>query len=178
MTTEGERTPATVGVTVRAAAESERAAIQRVIDSSYAEFEAKWGVEPWTTAMTNLAKVIAQASPSELIVAEAGSGLVGTVTYYSPGPKDYKRVPEEWAVIRALGVAPEWRSRGVARLLTEECLRRARADNAPAVGLHTADGMDHARRMYEGIGFQPQHDFPHLGMRFWIYALYLTDRPS
>jgi ribosomal protein S18 acetylase RimI-like enzyme len=173
-----EHAPAAVGVTVRGADESERDAIQHVIDSSYAEFEAKWGSEPWSIAMTNLARVIAHASPQQLIVAAADSGLVGTVTYYSPGPKDYNRVPEEWAVIRALGVAPGWRSRGVAKLLTEECLRRARTDRAPAVGLHTADGMDHARRMYEGMGFQPQHDFPHLGMRFWIYALHLADSGS
>ncbi len=173
-----EHAPAAGGVTVRSADESERDAIQRVIDGSYAEFEATWGVEPWTTAMTNLARVIAQARPEELIVAEADSRLIGTVTYYSPGPKDYDRVPAEWAVIRALGVTPEWRSRGVARMLTEECLRRARADHAPAVGLHTADGMDHARTMYEGMGFRREHDFPHLGMRFSIYALHLADQGS
>lgn len=157
-------------------APDERDQVQRVIDSSYAEFEAKWGVEPWTKAMTNLARVIASARPEELIVAEAGGRLVGTVTYYSPGPKDYNRVPQEWAVVRALGVEPAWRSRGVARMLTDECLRRARADRAPAVGLHTADGMDHARRMYEDLGFVRQEQFPHLGMRFWIYALQLDDR--
>lgn len=160
-------------VRVRRAEPGERDQVQRVIDSSYAEFEAKWGVEPWTTAMTNLARVIATARPDELIVAEAQDGLIGTVTYYSPGPKDYTRVPQEWAVVRALGVEPAWRGRGVARMLTDECLRRARADRAPAVGLHTADGMDHARKMYEDLGFVRQDEFPHLGMRFWIYALHL-----
>jgi len=162
-------------IRVRGAEVSERDSGQRVIDNSYAEFRELWGVEPWSTAMANLARVIAEARPDELIVAEVDGRLIGTVTYYRPGPKDYKRVPEELAVVRALGVEPAWRSRGVARLLTEECLRRARDDGAPAIGLHTADGMDHARTMYENIGFLPQHDFPHLGMRFWIYALHLTD---
>ncbi len=161
-------------VRIRGAEPSERDQVQRVIDSSYAEFEAVWGVGPWTTAMANLATVIAQAGPEQLIVADANGRLVATVTYYSPGPKDYKRVPQEWAVVRALGVEPGWRGRGLARMLTEECLRRARQDGAPAVGLHTAEGMEHARRMYEGLGFVRQHDFPHLGMRFWIYALQLA----
>src|SRR2546423_15701094 len=101
----------TIGV--RGAEVSERDSVQRVIDNSYAEFRELWGVEPWSTAMANLAQVIAEARPDELIVAEVDGQLIGTVTYYRPGPKDYKRVPEEWAVVRALGVDPAWRSCGV-----------------------------------------------------------------
>ncbi|MBV9160925.1 MAG: hypothetical protein JO281_05065 [Pseudonocardiales bacterium] len=50
----------------------------------------------------------------------------------------------------------------------------ARADCAPAVGLHTADlhtaeMMVAARALYEHAGFVRQHDFTHLGLRFSTY---------
>ncbi|HEY3894995.1 MAG TPA: hypothetical protein VGL88_06465, partial [Pseudonocardiaceae bacterium] len=57
-----------------------------------------------------------------------------------------------------------------ARALTEDCLALARADHAPAVGLHTAEMMLAARTLYERSGFVHQHDFTHLGLRFSIYV--------
>jgi ribosomal protein S18 acetylase RimI-like enzyme len=64
-------------------------------------------------------------------------------------------------------VAPEARGRGIGRLLTEECIRRARAGGRTAVGLHTTEFMAVARSMYERMGFVrvPRYDFrpsPHV----------------
>jgi ribosomal protein S18 acetylase RimI-like enzyme len=73
-----------------------------------------------------------------------------------------------------LGVDPAWRGRGVARTLTEDCLALARADHAPAVGLHTAEMMVAARTLYEQAGFVHQHDFTHLDLRFSIYMRPMT----
>jgi len=57
--------------------------------------------------------------------------------------------------IRLLAVAPAARGRGVGTALMEECLRRARAAGACAIGLHTVDVMEVAVRMYERMGFVP-----------------------
>jgi ribosomal protein S18 acetylase RimI-like enzyme len=62
----------------------------------------------------------------------------------------------------------------VARTLTEDCLALARADHAPAVGLHTAEMMVAARTLYEQAGFVHQHDFTHLDLRFSIYMRPMT----
>src|SRR5881397_172598 len=55
--------------------------------------------------------------------------------------------PDGWASIRLLGVLPEARGLGLGGALMAECLRRARADGATMMGLHTTTLMDVARAM-------------------------------
>src|SRR5204862_7553902 len=103
--------------------------------------------------------------------------IVGAVTYYPDGSGDsHAGWPGRWAVIRLLAVHPDARGRGVGRLLTEECIRRARASGAPAVGLHTTVFMSVARAMYERMGFvrMPELDFwPIPGIHVMAYRLNL-----
>ena len=157
---------------VRLATEEDRPGVAELIRRAYAEFEAEVDPSDWVTMSNNLAAVVERAPLGELLVVEVAGRLGGTVTYHPPGPKDYHRVPESWAVIRALGVDPAHRGRGLGRFLTEECLRRAQLDAAQAVGLHTAEIMVAAMRLYEVLGFVRQEAFTHLNMRFWIYARY------
>jgi ribosomal protein S18 acetylase RimI-like enzyme len=163
-----EGSPAQV-ITVRAAVGEDLAIVRRIVIAAYAEFEPWLTAANWARMTSNIAKVIEPGAPGMLRVAQLGDQLAGTVTYLPPGPKDYQRVPQEWAVIRVLGVDPALRGRGVARALTEDCLALARADRAPAVGLHTAEMMVAARTLYERAGFIHQHDFSHLDLRFSIY---------
>lgn len=162
------RSPAVI---LRAANRDERDVIIRLMFDAYEEFEPFLTPDNWAQMMTNISRVVQDAREGDLLVAEISGEIGGSVTYYPPGPKDYTRVPPEWAVIRTLAVHPTWRRRGVARMLTDECLRRAREDQAPFVGLHTMELMHAARRMYEEIGFREQSEFTHLGVRFFVYAL-------
>jgi ribosomal protein S18 acetylase RimI-like enzyme len=157
---------------LRLATEEDRARVLDLIRDAYAEFEPNVAAGDWVTMSNNLAAVVRRAPLGELLVVDVGGRLGGTVTYHPPGPKDYDRVPESWAVIRALGVDPRHRGQGLGRLLTEECLRRAQLDGAVAVGLHTAEIMVAAMSLYERMGFVRQRAFTHLNMRFWIYARY------
>lgn len=156
-------------IEVRPAVAEDLAGVRRIVTASYAEFEPWLTAANWARMSSNIAKVIEPGAPGLLRVAQLGDQLAGTVTYLPPGPKDYQRVPPEWAVIRVLGVDPVLRGRGVAKALTEDCLALARADRAPAVGLHTAEMMVAARALYEQAGFVHQHDFTHLDLRFSIY---------
>ncbi|HET9256696.1 MAG TPA: GNAT family N-acetyltransferase [Pseudonocardiaceae bacterium] len=156
-------------IEVRPAREDDLDSVGRIVTAAYAEFEPWLTPANWARMMGNIAKVIEPGAPGLLRVACLGGQLAGTVTYLPPGPKDYQRVPQEWAVIRVLGVGPAWRGRGVARALTEDCLALAKADHAPAVGLHTAEMMVAARTLYERAGFVHQHDFTHLDLRFSIF---------
>lgn len=160
-------------VEVRSAVAEDLPAICLIVGAAYAEFEPWLTPANWARMSGNIAKVIEPGAPGRLRVAQLGDQLAGTVTYLPPGPKDYHRVPPEWAVIRVLAVDPALRGRGVARALTEDCLALAREDHAPAVGLHTAEMMMAARALYEHAGFVCQHDFTHLGLRFSIYLLRL-----
>lgn len=158
-------------LTIRPAAPAELPAVRRLVEAAYAEFEPYLTPANWTRMTGNIARVVDAGGPGELLVARVGDQLAGTVTYLPPGPKDYHRVPQDWAVIRVLGVDPAVRGHGVARALTDECLARARADCAPAAGLHTAEMMTAARTLYQRAGFVHHEDFTHLDIGFSIYVL-------
>lgn len=158
-------------IEVRPAAPADRPAVSKLVEAAYAEFEPYLTSANWARMSGNIARVVEAGGPGTLLVAHLADRLAGTVTYLPPGPKDYHRVPQEWAVIRVLGVDPALRGRGVARALTAECLVRARADGAPAVGLHTAEMMAAARTLYEAAGFVHHEDFTHLDIGFSIYML-------
>jgi GNAT superfamily N-acetyltransferase len=158
-------------IEIRSAVVADLPAVRRLVSTAYAEFEPWLTSANWARLTANIAKVIEPGAPGLLRVAQLGDQLAGTVTYLPPGPKDYQRVPPEWAVIRVLGVDPALRGRGVAHALTEDCLSLARADHAPAVGLHTAEMMVAARALYESAGFVRHREFTHLDLRFSIYLL-------
>lgn len=160
-------------IEVRDALPTELPAVRRLVTEAYAEFEPRLTAPNWATMTGNIAKVVDAGAAGDLLVALLDGRVAGTVTYLAPGPKDYRRVPQEWAVVRVLAVDPALRGRGVARALTEECLNRARRDRAPVVGLHTAEMMTAARTLYERVGFVHHEDFAHLGLRFSIYRMTL-----
>ena len=117
-----------------------------------------------------------------LIIATEGDRILGAVTYFpDAGGDTHAGWPRGWAAIRLLAVHPEARGHGVGRALTEECIRRARANGARAVGLHTTVFMAVARAMYERMGFVrvPRFDFtPMPGILVMAYQLTLARRGS
>jgi GNAT superfamily N-acetyltransferase len=158
---------------LRSVLDHERPAILTVIRQAYAEFEPSLTAPEWERMSGNLAGIVAPGAPGVLIAAYAEGLAVGTATYLPPGPRDYSRVPQEWAVIRGMAVVPAWRGRGVGRALLVDCLARAQSDAAPTVGLHTAAIFHAARALYEDVGFVRQSEFEHLGLGFRIYALHV-----
>jgi GNAT superfamily N-acetyltransferase len=76
---------------------------------------------------------------------------------------------------RLLAVDPKARKQGVGRLLTLECIKRAKDKNLRQVIIHTTMAMRIAWKMYESIGFKRsedldfmQGDLPVFGFRFRI----------
>jgi len=133
----------------------------------------------WEGYRQNIADVWSRAPISSTIVAERDGKLLGSVNYYGPGRADSSdnTWPPEWASIRLLGVSPEARGLGIGRALMDECLRRARADGARDMGLHTTSLMDVARAMYLRRGFKrvPDYDFhPTPDFTVEAYELELT----
>jgi len=116
----------------------------------------------------DIADVRSRFGSSDLILAEDDGEIVGAVTFYRPNERaaypteaEHQDWPEDWAAFRLLAVPPSARGKGIGRLLTEECLRRARAAGAPVVGLHTTMLMHVAREMYKRMGWvrAPEYDF-------------------
>jgi GNAT superfamily N-acetyltransferase len=114
---------------------------------------------------------------AQLLVAELSGKVVGTVTLYLDAslssPEGW---PRGWAGIRLLAVHSAYRGRGIGRALMEACIQRCRERNIKTIGLHTAEIMAIARKIYERMGFvrAPEHDFhPRPGTVVMAYRLKL-----
>lgn len=142
--------------------------IADVISAAYAQYAPPPGsgkvlLDAFAEYREEQRDVRARLGDSQLIVAAENGRILGAVTFYPPGSdKKGENWPLGWAAIRLLAVHPDARGKGLGRLLTDECLRRARALGAPVVGLHTAHIMAVAQAMYERMGFSryPENDFP------------------
>ena len=157
-------------LSIRDAHEEDLDAVSALLLDAYAQYmrpprEALSAEERagWEGYRQNIADVWSRAPISSTIVAERDGKLLGSVNYYAPGQVDSLdgAWPEGWASIRLLGVSPQARGLGVGRVLMAECLRRARADGATTMGLHTTTLMNVARAMYLRLGFTrvPEYDF-------------------
>lgn len=88
-----------------------------------------------------------------------------TIAGYAYGGKHRARAAYRWAVEVSVYVHPDFRRRGVARLLYSQLLRRLTAQNfAVALGGVTLPN-DPSVRLHEALGFEPVGVYPALGYK-------------
>ncbi len=160
-------------LTLRDARPDDYADIARLTVEAYREFSDVLKPEDWMTMQANLSKVEERAKEATFIVAEQDGQVVGAVAYSSTRTRKDDRFRPDSATIQVLAVPPSHRRRGIGKLLSRECIRRARQDGAPRVGLYTSEVMADARMLYESLGFTPERDFELYGLRYWVYVLKL-----
>lgn len=164
-------------VVVRDASTAELDAAAEAMLAAYAEYLPADPTGPWQAYRNEIADVRGRQAVATLIVAVEDGAILGAVTYYSDGSRETNAPwPRDWAAFRLLGVHPAARGRGIGRLLTTECIERARRAGCTAIGLHTTDFMAVARAMYERMGFVrlPAFDFrpvPQLHVKAYRLAL-------
>jgi GNAT superfamily N-acetyltransferase len=155
-------------IAVRVAHDDEIEKARAVLGAAYGQYESEFPPENWAPYLVDILDLEGRASASELLIAERDGEVLGCVSYFPPGSKTSypsdsfsEHWPPEWAAFRLLAVDPSARGGGVGRRLTEVCIERARAQGAPAMGLHTTAPMKVARSMYERMGFEraPKYDF-------------------
>ena len=154
-------------VTVRDGRSDERERIAALLTASYAEHRSSFTEEMAATYFSEIVHVGSRMSDgsSETIVAADGDRLLGCVTFFASADDDAHPWPPNGSALRLLAVEPSERGRGIARLLIEECITRARAGGSIFLGLHTAPFMSAARALYAAAGFHraPEHDFDPYG---------------
>lgn len=152
---------------VRDAKSDERGAVRELTLRAYAEFAAIMDPTSWRGLDGAVHRALASDTPADCIVAEDAGTLLGSVMLYAPKSEAYGELAHalEYPEVRLVAVAPEARGRGVARALMEECIRRARARGATAIGLHTSRSMRAAVSLYSSMGFErtPENDFQPAG---------------
>ena len=99
----------------------------------------------------------------ERLVAELDGKIVGSVALFPAKTDAYEGLVEEldYPEIRMLAVAPAGSRQWGGSALITECIQRVKAKGIGTIGLHTADFMASAIRLYERLGFErlPQFDF-------------------
>ncbi|PWU20280.1 MAG: GNAT family N-acetyltransferase [Candidatus Rokuibacteriota bacterium] len=149
--------------------------------AAYAEYFPRDPEGPALAYREEIRDVWSRLADSTLIVAEEQGRIAGAVTYYADARRESPvGWPPNWAAFRLLAVHPDARGRGIGRLLTAECIRRARDAGRDAVSLHTTELMAVARALYERMGFVrvPEFDFrPIPPLLVMAYRLDLTSMP-
>jgi ribosomal protein S18 acetylase RimI-like enzyme len=147
-------------VRVRDARTEEPDELARLLAEVYGAFRTHLPADAWKRDIGEIVDVRSRLGESQLIVAEHAGRLLGTIGLYPDASESaIERWPDGWASIRTLGVRAEARRRGIGTALARECVRRAQARGAKAIGLHTAAHMGEATRLYERLGFRRAPEF-------------------
>ena len=155
-------------VALRAFEPADAAAVNAVALAAFEQYRGHYA--DWPAFSKNLAHTSALADQGELIVAEAEGQVIGAVTYIGPGKPKNACFEPEWPIMRMLVVSPAARGRGVGRLLVQECIGRARRDQAQVFALHTTPIMEVALSMYQRMGFAFHREAPQiLGVPYGVY---------
>lgn len=135
--------------------------------AAYREFAKRLGPTPWRAMEKNLRGVARLTGWARFLVVRTPRGLAGSVGYCPPGKSDVAVFEPEWASIVLLAVSPRHRRRGIGRALVRDCIRRARDELAPAIGLFTSELMTGAGELYRSLGFREDRELPpRYGVRY------------
>src|SRR4029453_19190756 len=102
----------------------------------------------WAGLSGAVESALASTEKAHRIVVEHDGAIIGSVLLFAPATDAYGGIAErvDWPEVRMLAVDPAARGLGVGQRLMDECLRRARADGARSIGLHTSISMAAAMR--------------------------------
>lgn len=150
---------------IRNARPAEFAAIGQLMVTVYSQLEdfPTAGEQPRYYEMLANIGELTQKPATELLVAVSESGeLAGGVVYFSDmqyyGSGGTAIQEKNASGFRLLAVAPSARGQGVGKLLTAECIRKARESGNSQVVIHTTKAMEVAWKMYEKFGFTRSED--------------------
>ena len=114
-------------------------------------------------------ELIVVISPEEKIVAAVV--FFGDMQHYGSGGIAIQE--KNSAGFRLLAVDPSARGHGLGKLLTIECLNRARNKKLSQVIIHTTKAMQQAWNMYESLGFKRSEDLDFLQQGFPVFGFRL-----
>lgn len=111
--------------------------------------------------VAKLRDAAARAAQAELLVAELGGRVVGTVTYCRGGTPYANLADPAEAEFRMLAVTGAARGNGIGEALVRLCVDKARTAGCPTLRLSTQVEMEAAQRLYARLGFArtPERDW-------------------
>lgn len=148
------------GLVLRDAQPHEVDDVAALLGDVYGVFRDRLPADAWSRYIGEIVDVAARMRGSELIVAESGGGIVGTIALYpAASGATLGYWPGRWGSIRTLAVGAEARRQGIGGTLARECVDRAQQHGGRAIGLHTASHLADATRLYKRLGFRRAPEF-------------------
>ena len=144
---------------VRPARPEEFDEVGHVTALAYREF-VRPGETAWEDYLEHIADTEGRADRTMILIAVEHGRVLGSATLeLTDRIEDEGRPlhPEE-AHVRMLGVHPDARRRGIAKLLMAGCEQQARTAGKAFLTLHTTQRMIAAQTMYASLGFEREED--------------------
>jgi len=112
--------------------------------------------------LANIGEITSKPEAELLVSVSSGNEIVGAVVYFGDmryyGSGGSATKEKNVAGFRLLAVDPSFRGRSIGKLLTLECIRKAKEKKLSQVIIHTTKAMQTAWNMYEKLGFKRYED--------------------
>ena len=165
---------------IRNAKPSEFTAIGKLMVQVYSQLDGfpKENEQPAYYSMLYSIGEFTNKPETELLVAVVDRGkVVGAVVYFGDmqhyGSGGTATQKKNAAGFRLLAVSPEARGLGIGKLLTLECIRKAKENNLSQVIIHSTKAMQTAWKMYERLGFRRSEDLDFMQQELPVYGFRL-----
>lgn len=167
-------------IIVRQAEPAEFETIGRLMVLVYAQLEGfpKPEEQPaYYQKLANIGELTKNPETSLLVAAWHGHKIAGAVVYINDmkyyGSGGTATNEQNAAGFRFLVVAPEARGQGIGKLLTRECIRKAKENHRHQLIIHTTMAMQTAWKMYEALGFKRSADLDFMQDSLPVYGFRL-----
>ena len=151
--------------TVRNAKLEEFAKIGQLMVSVYSQLDGfpKATEQPeYYSMLARVGEFTLKPSTEILISTNGGDALAGAVVFFGDmryyGSGGTATLEKNAAGFRLLAVDDQFRGKGIGKLLTLECINKARRSNLQQIIIHTTKAMQTAWKMYENLGFKRSED--------------------
>jgi ribosomal protein S18 acetylase RimI-like enzyme len=165
---------------IREAKPEEFEALGQLMVSVYSSLEGfpKQDEQPRYYEMLAHIGQMAAKPDTKLLVAVAGSKLLGGVVYYSDmaqyGSGGTATQEKNASGFRLLAVSPDARGMGVGQALARKCIALAKEKKHPQVIIHTTSAMRVAWGMYERMGFRRSEDLDFMQGNLQVFGFRLV----
>lgn len=127
--------------------------------------------------LSNIGEFVNKPETELLVAVDPDNNIGGAVVYFSDmqyyGSGGTATLEKNASGFRLLAVDPALRGKGIGKLLTMECIRKAKAKNRQQMIIHTTKAMQTAWEMYERIGFERSEDLDFMQQELAVFGFRL-----
>jgi GNAT superfamily N-acetyltransferase len=167
---------------VRNASPDEFKEIGQLMVQVYSQLEGfpkESGQAQYYKMLANVGELTNKPAVELLVAVNSSDAIAGAVVYFGDmkyyGSGGTATREKNGAGFRLLAVSETVRGQGIGKLLTNDCIRRARDKKFGQIIIHTTKAMQPAWKMYESMGFKRsedldfvQRDLPVFGFRLLL----------